>query len=146
MAVATNKCTSVAGNFDGHAEALKQYMRHCPMQHVQSYSGSHWMLPSGNYSLSIASVAARVTANKTTMQNVPSLLAVSMAIAMRQYYTARITCWRRFLAFLKATKRRHRASTHFNITNRTHQRRLFLTFHCEKGLQLTCWVGITIGV
>jgi len=46
-----NECTSVAGHFDGHAEAMKQYMRHRPMQHVHGYSGSHWTLPSGNYSL-----------------------------------------------------------------------------------------------
>jgi len=52
-----------------------------------------------------------VTINKTMMQNVPTLLAVSMAIVMRQYYTARIARWRRFVAFIKATKRRHRAST-----------------------------------
>ena len=29
-----DKCTSIAGHFNGHAEALKQYMRHRPMQHV----------------------------------------------------------------------------------------------------------------
>jgi hypothetical protein len=38
-------------------------MRHCPMQHVQGYSGSHWMLPSVDYSLHITPTAARVTAN-----------------------------------------------------------------------------------
>jgi hypothetical protein len=32
------------------------------MRHVQVYSGSHWMPPSGDYSLHIAPVAARVTA------------------------------------------------------------------------------------
>jgi hypothetical protein len=47
----TNKRTSVAGHFDGHAEAMKQYMRHRPMQHVQGYSGSHWTLSSGDCSL-----------------------------------------------------------------------------------------------
>jgi len=41
------------------------------------------MPPSGNYSLRIAPAAARATANGTTMQNEPTLLAVSMAIAMR---------------------------------------------------------------
>jgi len=30
--------------------------------------------------------------------------------------------------------------------NRTRQRRLFWTFHREKGLELTCWPLITIGV
>jgi len=53
--------------FDGHGEALKQYMRHRPMQHVQGYTGSHWTPPSGDYSLRIALAAARATANKTSM-------------------------------------------------------------------------------
>ena len=60
------------------------------MQHVQGYIRSHWMLPSGHYSIRIAPEAARETINKTTMQNVPSLLAMSVAIAMRRYYTAHI--------------------------------------------------------
>ena len=60
------------------------------MQNVQGYTGSHWMLPSGDYSLRIASAAARATANKTKMQNVSTLLTISIAIAVRQYYTARI--------------------------------------------------------
>jgi hypothetical protein len=47
----TSKCASVAGHFDGHAEALKQYMWHCPMTDVQGYFESHWTLSSGDYSL-----------------------------------------------------------------------------------------------
>jgi hypothetical protein len=34
-----------------------------------------------------------------------------MAVAVRQYYTACIAQWRRFMAFLKTTKRCHRVST-----------------------------------
>jgi hypothetical protein len=64
----TNKFTSVAGHFDGHLVMLKQYMQNCPMQHVQGYTESHWTLPSGDYSLCIAPVAARATANKTKMK------------------------------------------------------------------------------
>ena len=59
-----SNCTSIAGHFDGHADALKQYGVHHPIQHVQGYSGSHWMPPSGDYSLHIAPAAARGTANK----------------------------------------------------------------------------------
>ena len=81
------------------------------MQHVQGYIRSHWALPSGHYSIRIAPEAARETINKTTMQNVPSLLAMSVAIAMWRYYTACIAWWRRSVTFIKATKRRHRAST-----------------------------------
>ncbi len=65
-ATVMNKCTSSAGNFDGHGSAPEQYRLYCPMQHVQSYSGSHWTLPSGNYSLRIAPAAASATANETT--------------------------------------------------------------------------------
>ena len=38
-------------------------------------------------------------------------LAILMAVAMRRYYISRITWWRRFMAFLKATKRHRQAST-----------------------------------
>ena len=37
-AAATNECTSIAAHVDGHAEALKRYMRHRPMQHVPGYT------------------------------------------------------------------------------------------------------------
>ena len=106
-----NECTSAAAHFDGYVEALKQYMQHLPMQHVQGYTGSHWTPPSGDNSLRIASAAARATANKTKMQNVSTLLAILIAIAVRRYYIARISRWRRFVAFIKATKRSHQAST-----------------------------------
>ena len=45
------------------------------------------------------------------MQHVSTLLTILMAIAVRRYYTPRIARWWRFVAFIKATKRRHRAST-----------------------------------
>ena len=43
-------------------------------------------------------------------------------------------------------KHRHRANTCFDSINQTRQRRLFIQFHREKGLELTCWPQITIGV
>ena len=107
---------------------------------------SHWTLPSGDYLLRIAPAATRVTINKMTMQNAPTQVAVLMAIAMRRYYIACITRWRKFVAFIKATKCHHRASTRSDSINWTHQRRLFWLFHREKGLELTCWPLITIGV
>jgi hypothetical protein len=60
------------------------------MQHVQGYTGSHWTLPLGDYLLRIALAAARATANKTTMYYVPTLMAISVVIAMRRYYTVHI--------------------------------------------------------
>jgi hypothetical protein len=65
-ALMMNKCTLSAGHFDDHGGAPEQYRQHCPMRHVQGYFGSHWTLPSGNYSLCIAPAAARATANKMT--------------------------------------------------------------------------------
>jgi hypothetical protein len=82
------------------------------MQHVQGYTRSHWMPPSGDYLLRIAPAAARATINSMIMKHVPTLLAVSMAIAMQRYYITRIARWRRFVAFTKATKRHHWTSTH----------------------------------
>jgi hypothetical protein len=55
--------------------------------------------------------ATRATINLTMMQHVLTLLAISMAIAMRRYYTMHIARWRRFVAFIKATKHPHRTST-----------------------------------
>ncbi len=61
-----NKCTSSSGRFDGHGSAPEQYRQHCPMRHVQGYSGSHWMPPSGDYSLRNTPAAARATDKQTT--------------------------------------------------------------------------------
>ena len=79
----------------------------------------------------------------TMMYYVPTLLAILMVIAMRRYYTARIAQWRRSRALIKATKHHHWASTRSDSINRTCQCWLFLQFHREKGLELTCWPLIT---
>jgi hypothetical protein len=65
--VAANKCTSSASHFDGHGGAPEQYKQHHPMRHVQGYTGCHWMLASGNYSLRITPAAARATGIQTTI-------------------------------------------------------------------------------
>ncbi len=106
-AAATIVCISVAGLFNGHTDALKQCGAHCPMQLDQGFIGSHWTLPLGNYLLHIVPAAARATINKTTMQHVPTLLAVLMAIAMRRYNTVCIPRWRRFAAFISGFHKNH---------------------------------------
>jgi hypothetical protein len=63
----TNKCTSSAGRFDGHDDVPEQIRRHHLMRHVQGYSKSHWMPPSGEYSLRIAPAATRATGKQTTI-------------------------------------------------------------------------------
>jgi hypothetical protein len=67
-AVVANECTSSTGRFDGHGGAPEQYRRHCPMWHVQGYSGSHWMLALGDYLLCIAQAAARATSKQTKIK------------------------------------------------------------------------------
>ena len=114
------------------------------MQIDQGFTRSHWTPPLGDYSLLIAPTAARVTINTRIMPHVPTLLGVLMAIAMRRHYTACIAQRRRFVAFIKATKRRQRSSTHSDSINRTHQSWLVWAFHREKELQLTCWPLISI--
>jgi hypothetical protein len=63
----TNECTSSAGCFNDHGGAPEQYRRHCPMQHAQSYSESHWMPASGDYLQRITPVSARATGKQTTI-------------------------------------------------------------------------------
>jgi hypothetical protein len=77
------------------------------------------MPSSGNYLLLITPAAARVTANKTKMQHVSTWLTILMGVAVRRYYTACIAQGRMSMAFIKATKRRHWASTCSDSINRT---------------------------
>jgi hypothetical protein len=64
----TKKCTSIAAYFKDPADVAVLCGVHCPIQHVQTFSGSHWTPPLGNYSLCIALAATGATANKTTMK------------------------------------------------------------------------------
>jgi hypothetical protein len=60
-------CSTAVGHFDGHSGPLVRYEAHRPMQHVQGYSGSHWMPASGNYSFRIAPAATRATGKQITI-------------------------------------------------------------------------------
>jgi hypothetical protein len=63
----TIKCTLSAIRFDVHGSPPVQYKAHHQMQHVQGYSGSHWMPPLGIYSLRIAPATARATGKQATI-------------------------------------------------------------------------------
>jgi hypothetical protein len=52
----------------------------------------------------------------------------------------------RFVAFIKATKLRHRASTRPDSINWTHPTPVVSLISSWKGLELTCWPLIKIGV
>jgi hypothetical protein len=66
--IMTSKCTSVTAQFEGLADAPVLCGMHCPVQHVQGYTRSHWTPPLGDYSLRRALAPAGATANKTTMK------------------------------------------------------------------------------
>jgi hypothetical protein len=58
---------SIVGHFNGHGGPPVQYKAHCPMQHVQGYSGSYWTPALGDYLRRIAPAAARATDKQTTI-------------------------------------------------------------------------------
>ncbi len=72
-----------------------------------------------------------------------TLLSISMAVVVRRYYTARIAQWGKSMAFLKATNRRHRASTHSDIIKGTwqcHEFAIFEEFHAPEMVRLS-WMA-----
>ncbi len=89
-------------------------------------------------------------ANKQQSTNTPTLLAVSMTIAMRRYLTACIAWWRRSRASLEATGCCHWASIMSNNIKGTWLCWLFLMYvivkTIEKGCGLTLRPLFSIGV
>jgi len=56
----SKKCRRIAGNFDGHGDAAVRREAHRPMEHIQGFTLSHWMPPSGECLCRIAPAAAMV--------------------------------------------------------------------------------------
>ena len=54
------KCRRIAGDFDCHTDAVVQRGVHRPIEHIQGFTRSHWMLPSGECLHRIAPAAAMV--------------------------------------------------------------------------------------
>jgi hypothetical protein len=54
------KCRRIAGDFDCHADAARRCGAHHPMEHIQGFILSHWMLPSVECLRRIALAAAMV--------------------------------------------------------------------------------------
>jgi hypothetical protein len=63
------KFRQIAGNFDCNADAAVQRGENCPMKHIQGYTGSHWMPPSGECQRQIAPAAPMVNKFVETTQN-----------------------------------------------------------------------------
>jgi len=72
------KCRQIAGDFDCHTDAAVQHGAHCPIEHVQGFTRSHWMPPSGKCLRHIAPAATTVdkfvenTLNTNKTQLLPS--------------------------------------------------------------------------
>jgi hypothetical protein len=56
----TNECTSIAGNFGDHVDAVVHYGAHHPMNHIQGFTRCHWMPSSGKCLRCIALAAAKI--------------------------------------------------------------------------------------
>jgi hypothetical protein len=68
------KCGQIAGNFDGYGDAVVRREAHRPMEHIQGFTRSHWMLPPGKCLRRIAPAAVMVdefieTTQKLTKHN-----------------------------------------------------------------------------
>ncbi len=63
------KCKWIAGDFDHHADGAVQRGAHCPMKHLQGFTRSHWMLPSGKCLHPIAPAAVIVDELVENTQN-----------------------------------------------------------------------------
>jgi hypothetical protein len=72
------KYRQIAGDFDCNTDAAVRCGVHCPMKHVQGFTRSHWMPPSGECLHRIAPAAVMVdkfvetTLNTNKTQLLPS--------------------------------------------------------------------------
>jgi hypothetical protein len=63
------KCRQIPGDFDHHADAAVQCGSHRPMEHIQGFTRSHWMLPLGKCLCRIAPAAVMVDKLVENTQN-----------------------------------------------------------------------------
>jgi hypothetical protein len=54
------KCRQLNDNFDSHGDAAVRRGAHRPIKHIQGFTRSHWMPPSGECMRRIAPAAAMV--------------------------------------------------------------------------------------
>jgi len=54
------KCRQIDDDFGGHGDAVVRRGAHRPMEHIQGFTRSHWMPPSGECLRRIAPTAAMV--------------------------------------------------------------------------------------
>jgi hypothetical protein len=80
------KCRRIAGDFDCHADAVVRRGAHRPIEHIQGFTRSHWMPPSGECLHRIVPAAAMVdgfvetTLNTNKTQLLPSIYGTFRAL------------------------------------------------------------------
>ena len=52
------KCRQIADNCNCHGDAAEKSRAHCPVEHIQGFTRSHWMPPLGECLHQIAPAAA----------------------------------------------------------------------------------------
>jgi hypothetical protein len=68
------KCRQIDDDFDGHGDAAVQRGVHRPMEHIQGFTRSHYMQPSGECLCRIAPAAVMVDEFVETTQNINKTL------------------------------------------------------------------------
>ena len=63
------KCRWIAGNFGCHTDAAVRRGVHRPIEHIQGFTQSHWMLPSGKCLRHIAPATVMVDKSVETTLN-----------------------------------------------------------------------------
>ncbi len=63
------KCRQIDNNFDGHGDSAVQHRAHRPMEHIQGFTWSHWMPPSGECLCRITPAAVMVDKFELNTQN-----------------------------------------------------------------------------
>ena len=96
------------------------------MEGVQGFVRSHWTPPLSEYSGRIAPTD-NIVAKKAAIK-APYLLAVLLAVVMRQHDTKHITRWGGSRASTEATGQCHQASIAADSSNRSMQKLFFSSF------------------
>ena len=119
---AASNCVSDVHHFDGHVEGVEAIAIHVASLDA-AYPGllHHKLLDAAIGQILAPYWPGGRQGNSKQNNDVyvsrSTLLAVLMIVAVRRYYTMHIARWRKFMAFIKAMKRRHWASTRSNSIN-----------------------------
>ena len=110
------KCWQINANFDGHGDAAVRRGAQRPMEHIQGFTRSHWMPPSGEClcRIGIAPTAAMVgdfelnTQNTNKTQLVPSDYRTFLLVKAKQFWDPKRTLYSRHRCYkLRLNLKRH---------------------------------------